>query len=329
MVDQPSLHGSFRTPESDQTLALPDSLKSLTPPELGVARVRIPGFNRLRGAEQLRAAALALNRDFGVGSANLHINAQAVASSPDDVWVAYTTHVVAANSALTTHVFNALSTGKTYWVGAPGGYIVSAQGAAAVEATSSTDDTCLPAIVAAMLSPRLGGASVTNDCMLVDRDRALLNDDTLALWQAASGVSMVDGNFPLGVATRLVAAPSLQTVARATTLDAALRYAAVGGVICALIAGAKFAMLPAASASGMAQKPPTPGALLERVATVAPDILARTQSATYASGAWVFGLSDAFDASTQLRMQRALAANGLQLQATGAPTPRVRVYLAP
>ena len=301
----------------------------LTPPELGVARVRIPGFSRLTSAEQLRAAALALNRDLGVGSANLRINAQAVAASSDDAWVAYTTHAVAAHSELSTQVFTALNTGKTYWVGAPGGYIVGAQGAAAIEVASNAEDVGLPTIVVAMLSPRPGSSSVANDCILVERDRALLNDDTLALWQAASGVSMVDGNFPSGIAARLIAAPSLQTVARSTTLDVALRYAAVGGVVCALIAGAKLAMLPSINVSSTAQKQPSPGALLERIATIAPDVVARTQSATYASGAWVFSLSDALDAPAQSRMQRALAANGLQAQATGAPTPRVRVYLAP
>ena len=299
------------------------------PPELGVARLRIPGFSRLTAAEQLRAAALALNRDLGVGSTQLRLAAQATASSTDDAWVAYTTHAVAANSTLSTQVFNALNTGKTYWVGAPGGYMVGAQGAAAVEVTSNADDAGLPAIVAAVLSPRSGGASAANDCILVDRDHTLLSDDTLALWQAASGVSMVDGNFPLGAETRLVAAPSLQTVARSTTLDVSLRYAAIAGFVCALIAGAKFAMLPSINTSNAAQKQPAPGALLERIATVAPDVLARTQSATYASGAWVFGLRDAFDAPAQLSMQRALAANGLQAQATGAPTPRIRVYLAP
>ena len=329
MVARPSLHGSFRTPESDQTLALPDPSKLLTPPELGVARVRIPGFSRLTAAEQLRAAALALNRDLGVGSANLRLAAQSVASSPDDAWVAYTTHAVATGSALLTRVFNTLSKGKTYWVGAPGGYIVGAQGAATVEETSTIDDASLPAIVAAMLSPGTGSASVASDCILVDRNRALLSDSTLTLWQAASGVSMVDGNFPIGAETRLVAAPSLHTVARSTTLDTALRYAALAGVVCALIAGAKLATLPSINVLSTAQKQPTPGALLERITTVAPDVLARTQSATYASGAWVFGLSDAFDAPAQLSMQRALAANGLQAQSTVAPTPRVRVYLAP
>ncbi len=310
-------------------MALPDTPVLLTPPELGIARLRIPGFGRLTTVEQLRATALALNRDLGVASANLRLAAQPVATSPDEAWVGYTTHAVAANSTLATQVFNTLNAGKTYWVGAPVGYIVGAQGAAAVEVTSNADDAGLPAIVAAMLSPHAGGASVTNDCILVDRDRVRFSDDRLALWQAASGVSMVDGNFPLGITTRLVAAPSLQTVARSTTLDVALRYAAVAGVTCALIAGARFAMLPSVSVAASAQKQPTPGALLERIATVTPDVLARTQSATYASGAWVFGLSDALDALAQLRMQRALAANGLQAQATGAPTPRVRVYFAP
>ena len=155
----------------------------------------------------------------------------------------------------------------------------------------------------------------------------LLSDDKLALWQAASGVSMVDGNFPVGDETRLVAAPSLQTVARSTTLDVALRYAAAAGVVCMLIAGAKFAMLPSVNVVGTAQTQPAPGALLERIATVAPDVLARTQSATYASGAWVFSLSDALDAPAQLRMQRAFAANGScerHPQSLAAAPPDVR-----
>ncbi len=310
-------------------MALPDTSRLLTPPELGVARARIPGFSRLTPSEQLRAAALALNRDLGVGSANLRLAAQAVASLPDYAWVAYTTHTNTANSLLSTEVFNALNTGNTYWVGAPGGYIVGAQGAAAVEAMHNADDSGLPAIVAAMLSPSVGSASSASDCILVDRDRSRLSDDKLSFWQAASGASMADGNFPVGGETRLVAAPDLQTVARSTTLDVALRYATVAGVACALIAGAKFAMLPSVGVSGAAQTHPAPGVLLERIATVAPDVLARTQSATYASGAWVFSLSDALDAPAQLNMQRALAANGLQAQATGAPTPRVRVYRAP
>ncbi len=310
-------------------MALPDNSLPLAPPELGVARLRIPGFVRLTTVEQLRAAALALNRDLGVGSANLRLAAQAVAESPNEAWVAYTTHAVAANSTLSTHLFNALNSGHTYWVGAPGGYIVGARGAAAVETNGSADSASLPDVVAAMLTRRTDAASVGEDCILVDRDRAMLSDDTLALWQAASGASIIDGSLPPGGTTRLVAAPSLQTVARATAFDAATRWAAVAGVICAIIAGAKLAMLPSTSTGVTAQKQTPPGALLERIATVAPDVLARTQSATYASGAWVFGLSDALDATAQLRMQSALAANGLQAQATGAPTPRVRVYLTP
>ena len=286
-------------------MALPDSKKLLNPPALGVARARIPGFNRLSASEQLRAAALALNRDLGVASTHLRLAAKALVSSPDEAWIAYTTHAEAGNSLLSTEVFNALDTGKTYWVGAPGGYIIGAQGAAAVEASGDSDDAGLPPIVATMLSPRVGSAPPAHDCVLVQRDRSLLSDDRLALWQAASGVAMIDGKFPVGEETRLVAAPSLQTVARATTLDSALRYAAVAGVMCALIAGAKIAMLPSVGASGTALKQPAPGALLERIATVAPDVLARTQSATYASGAWVFSLSDALSAPAQLSMQRA------------------------
>lgn len=313
-------------------MALSDTSTFLTPPQLGVARVRIPGFGRLTTDEQLRAATLALNRDLGVSAANLRLAVRPVTFSSDDVWIAYASDPVAPNVTLSTQIFSTLNAGKTYWVGAPGGYIVGAQGAAAVEAVDAgvaTEEMGLPAIVAAMLSPGAGTASAANDCVLVDRDRALLNDHTLALWQAASGVVMTDGSLPTGIDVRLMAAPSLQTVARSTGLDVALQYAAVASFACAVVAGARLAMLPSTGVTVMAQQPPTAGALLDRVATIAPEALARTQSATYASGAWVFSLNDAFDGPTQSAMQRAFESNGLQAQATGAPTPRLRVSLAP
>ena len=316
-------------------MALSDTPTLLTPPELGVARVRIPGLSRLSTDEQLRAATLALNRDLGVNAAKLRLAVRSVTFSSEDAWIAYTSEQAAANGARSTQIFSALNAGKTYWVGAPGGYIVGAQGAAAVEAVdavAAAEGIGLPAIVAAMLSPSAGAASPANDCVLVDRDRERLSDHTLALWQAASGVAMIDGSLPTGNDVPLVAAPSLQTVARTTGFDVALRYAAVASVACALIAGARLVMMPASSAAGVAvaaQKQPSAGALLERVATIAPEALARTQSATYASGAWVFSLNDAFDGPAQSAMQRALESNGLQAQATGAPTPRLRVSLAP
>lgn len=313
-------------------MALPESPTFLTPPQLGVARVRVPGFSRLTTDEQLRAATLALNRDLGVNAANLHLGVRPVTLSSDDAWVAYASLQAAPNGTLSTQIFSALNADKTYWVGAPGGYIVGAQGAAAVEAVdavATAEGTGLPAIVAAMLSPGAGLTSPANDCVLVDRDRALLSDHTLALWQAASGVVMTDGNFPTGSDVRLVAAPSLQTVARSTVLDRALRYCAIAAVACASIAGARLVMMPSTSVTSTAPRQPTAGALLDRVATISPEALTRTQGATYASGAWVFGLSEAFDGPTQSAMQRALENNGLQAQATGAPTPRLRVSLAP
>ena len=227
----------------------------MTPPELGVARVRIPGFSRLTPDEQLRAATLALKRELGVNAAKLLLAVRPVTLSSEDAWIAYASKQAAANGTRYTQIFSALNAGKTFWVGAPGGYIVGAQGAAAVEAVdvvASTEGIGLPAIVAAMLSPSAGAASPANDCVLVDRDRERLSDHTLALWQAASGVAMTDGSLPTGSDVPLLAAPSLQTVARSTRLDVALRYAAVASVACALIAGARLVMMPSSSAADVA-----------------------------------------------------------------------------
>ena len=77
------------------------------------------------------------------------------------------------------------------------------------------------------------------------------------------------------------------------------------------------------------------GALLERLGSIAPDIVAQAQNATYASGAWVLLLPDAFDADSLQRATLLAQANGLLLQSAQATAgnqgsgngPRVRLSL--
>jgi hypothetical protein len=310
----------------------------MTPPELGLARVRIPGFQRLSADEQLRSAALALRRDFGVLPTNLHLAVRLVAGVPDDAWVAYASDVRADVMMRSTNVFAGLNSGRAYWVGAPGGYIVAPRGAVAIECGQSdgfVTDTGLPALVAAMFTPEntahagAGQMTAAVECVLVERDKTRLDDNLVAMWQAASGVAMFDGSLPDSVDVPLSAVPSLRPAVRPGRLDVALRSAAIAGFVCAVLAGTKLALISGGQPTIAAPRQLPAGELLERVSIVAPEVLSRTQSATYASGAWVFGFGEALDPTAQKALLNALEANGLQAQATGAPTPRLRVYLAP
>ena len=301
----------------------------LAPPELGLARLRISGFAALKAAEQLQAAALALYRDLSVEPANLRLAVSAAPDSPDVAHVAFCTKPVAPAATIATNLLAAMQPGKAYWVDAPSGYIVGERGAAAVDFAGSHDE--LPSVVTGTLS--VMNAANTPQCVLVNRDRTLISDERMAWWAAASGVAMTDGELPISAPVALLSPPRARVSVRTTALDRALQCAALAGALCVALAAIQYASAPVAAAataaatSGNKASHATAGALLDRIGTIAPDVVAQTQSATYASGAWVLALPDAVDADALKRAVRAMEANGLAVQSTGAPNPRIRVQL--
>lgn len=300
----------------------------LTPPALGLLRLRIPGFARLTNSEQLQAAALAVTRDLGVAHA-LRIATKPVAGAPDDALVAYCEAATnAAGKSCATRLLRLMQPGKIFWVNAPGGYIVGERGAAAVEATVDASHT-LPSVVAATFGAVSDSASA--QCVLVNRDRSALSDDTLAFWRAASGVDIVDGVLPDVAAVELVAPPKARVSIQSTPLDRALRWCAAGAVACAALAAMQFALVPktppAASATLTNSSRQGAGALFERISAIAPDVSTNLQSATFAGGAWVLVLADATDAAALQRATAMLEGNGLSVQSTRSPSPRLRVAL--
>ena len=298
----------------------------LTPPELGLARLRIPGVAALKPAERLQAAALALHRDLSVEPANLRLAVDVAAESADVACIAFCTKPLDAAANIATDLLAAMRPGRAYWVDAPSGYIVGENGAAAVDFAGLQDE--LPSVVAATLATT--SATAAPVCVLVNRDRGLISDERIAWWAAASGVSMVDGELPVVAPAMLVSPPRARVALRTTALDRALQFAALAGLVCVVLAGFRYANAPIASApSASGNKPShaTPGALLDRIGTIAPEVVALAQSATYASGAWVLALPDGLDAATLNGAVRALETNGLAVQSTGAPSPRIRVQL--
>jgi len=298
----------------------------LTPPELGLARLGIHGFAALKPDQQLQAAALALHRDLSVASAHLRLAVNVTPESTDAALVAFCTQPVDLATNLATNLLAAMRPGKAYWVDAPSGYIVGESGAATVDFAASQDE--LPSVVAGTLSAI--SAAKAPVCVLVNRDRSLISDERLAWWAAASGVAMVEGELPISAPMPLISPPRARASVSTTTLDRALQIAALAAVFCVALAGIQYASAPSAAASlptGNKASHATAGALLDRIGTIAPDVVAQTQSATYASGAWVLALPDAVDVQALKRAVRAMEANGLAVQSTAAPSPRIRVQL--
>lgn len=298
----------------------------LTPPDLGLARLRINGFAALEVAEQLQAAALALHRDLSVEPANLRLAVNVAPESADVALVAFCTQPFDSAANVATHLLATMQPGKAYWVDAPSGYIVGERGAAAVDFAGSQDE--LPSVVTGTLSAI--SADKAPVCVLVNRDRTLINDERMAWWAAASGVAMVDGELPVTAPVLLVSPPRARVSVRATALDRALQFASVAGIVCVALAGIQYASAPITAASATTDykaSHATAGALLDRIGTIAPDVVAQTQSATYASGAWVLALPDALAADALNRAVRSMEVNGLAVQSTGAPSPRIRVQL--
>lgn len=292
-------------------------------------RLRVPGFARLNGGEQLQAAALALTRDLGVAE-DLRIAVMPVAEAPDDAVVAYCESAPnASGKSQATRLLGLMQPGKIFWVNAPHGYVVGERGAAAVESTVDAHHA-LPSVVAATLGAI--SHSATAKCILVNRDRAALSDDTLDFWRAASGIEIVDGIVPDVASIELVAPPKTRVRIQSTPLDRALRWCAAGAVACAAFAATQFAFVPktppaAASVASPKTTAQGPGALFERISAIAPDVSTNLQSATFAGGAWVLVLADATDASALQRATTMLEANGLSVQSTRSPSPRLRVAL--
>ncbi|MBL8310842.1 MAG: hypothetical protein JNL19_10510 [Burkholderiales bacterium] len=323
------------------------------PPALALVRLSIPGIRGLTPAEQLQAATLALRRELSIKRDDLHL-AVATDAANDEVRIAWCTPAASAGgdaAPVATQLLAAMQPGVVYWVAAPQGYLVGERGALAIEsADPAADQTGRAALDADRMPSEAATLLATAsqhpgaECVFVDRDTLRLPDPVLAHWQAASGVRMRDGLLPASTPIPLVTPPRVSLRPPVTALDRALRAVFAASLLCVLIAGARFALLPApqplapstAPAANTASGPASAGALLNRIAAIAPELLPQTQNATYASGAWLLVLSetDRADAATSAQraaaLQRAVAlleGNGLAVQSTPPPTPRLRVSL--
>ena len=138
----------------------------------------------LSPSERLQAAALALSRDLGLAVDDLRLAAAALsgandAGANDEAMVAYVRAQDAPAGLLATHLLGVAKLGEVFWVDAPAGFVVTEQGAAAIEPLGSGDQG-LPSLLLAALGSSADGSGMANArCTLVNRDVRTLTDETL------------------------------------------------------------------------------------------------------------------------------------------------------
>jgi hypothetical protein len=300
---------------------------ALYPPAIALVRLSIAGFASLSAEEQTRAAAFALKRDLGVDAAGLQLAAKSVRATTDDVAIAFTS--AAGPCAVPTHYLDAMSGDTIEWFHAPTGYAIGPSGAVTVERAATTEGE-LPNEILSMLTQRNAVRSLS-----IVSPGATISAETIAMWQAATGVSMsVAKRAPdLEGALLPLRAPAKSTVMQANTaLDRSLIAACCASALCVLSAisytwvsqGRSSALADESNAAttGVTMKP---GELFTRITTIAPDLTALTQTATYGGGAWIIGLARTATPELLERQANALKSNGLAVQTITEPELRLRV----
>ena len=305
----------------------------IVPPELAVARLSIAGFAALDDSERMRAAALGLQRDLGLRADSLLLAAAPAptrSTQGGEALVAWCLRRNESDGAMpVTDVFAAMQQPRLHWVDAPGGYLIGPMGAATVEPDAGTRDALPESLLTLLATP---GSDALSECVLVQRDRAALDDDRLALWSAASGIRFRDGAWPESQAVALVA-PVLAAPRQApAALDRALRWALAFALVCVALSAWRFASLPPVSRGGSATAAQSAavaaGPLLGRIQRVVPALFASLQGASYGGGAWVLTFAPGVDAESLRTAVALLETNGFAVQSTSQPAPRLRVALA-
>jgi hypothetical protein len=296
----------------------------IAPPQLALVTARVPGFDTLTPADRLRAAALALKREFNVESTALKLAAQRITHRDDDrILIAYTTHATNGAATLDARWFDAAQTETIYWVDAPNGFVLSNAGAAPIEHWSASEGVPTPimAVVAQRNRDQLSATRV-----VIEDDRTI-DEATLNLWRASLGVEIERGSLPGTARAIVLTAPPTAAIEPAkTSLDRALFAATCVAAVCALLSIARYVALPSAAPTANASNAPStsPGELWFRATNAAPQLAERTKQASYGGGAWVI-TAPTLERNALPSIAQSLSANGLATQIVAEPEPRVRV----
>lgn len=306
----------------------PSTNRSSSQP-VNIIGVRIAGLSRLAGDDRLRAAALALKREFGIATESIAL-AVIDLGYEDRALIAYAPYAPSSASASPQTVdawFEPFAQKReVVWsmnVGNSESVIYSEHGATAIS-TWQVGDSPPDALVALANERARLSQPLTVWLDSANSNSAQLPDSaTLAHWSAALGAVFK----PLEARPRanpltLRRVPSLASTPAASGLDRALWVAAVASVCCLAVASART-LLSAPPAVASARAVPA-GELWARTTLASPVLAQQVKAATFGGGAWVLAVPGI--AAPELdRAATTLRDNGFATQLVREPEARIRV----
>ncbi|MGL4233606.1 MAG: hypothetical protein ACRCWJ_19725 [Casimicrobium sp.] len=297
-------------------------MSSATSTHIAVVATRIAQFAALSRDDQLRAAALALKRDFGVTNASLKLAAKTINDGGERVLIAYTTSPTGFD-AIDLSWVERVADGAILWRvgnGQEEGLLFSNQGIAHIDAWSNGKPapTALVALIASRNKTQQGQR------VLVDDDINSVDEKTLALWRASLGVEFErETSKTVAAPTTLVNVPTATATRAVAGIDRALFAAALASLLCFAFALWRYASLPATTTVNNTATT-NAGELWARATLAAPELQEFTKTANYGGGAWVIA-SPALPMDALPRIEATLKANELSTQIVREPELRIRV----
>jgi hypothetical protein len=309
----------------------------LAPPKVAIVATRIARFDSLPREDQLRAAALALKRDFSIATPTLRLTALAVDSQR--VLIAYVSGDRASlgtnenDASIDSRWLSAVADGTIYWIAndasanSRDAFLLSDMGAATIEHGQAGDT--VPAALSALIGER-SRLKQSARVVIVESSHGSsgLSDGTLALWQAALGAQFERGSLP-GISRNiaLLAVPQIQATQARTAIDRALVATTCASALCAALAVWRFADAPGVreGAKEVGTSAPTrAGELWARTTLAAPQLSEALRSASFGGGAWIIA-APSLPRNTTPAIESALATNGIASQTIVEPEIRIRV----
>ncbi|TAG79380.1 MAG: hypothetical protein EAZ21_10625 [Betaproteobacteria bacterium] len=288
--------------------------------------VRIAGLARLGGDDRLRAAALALRREFGIATDSISLVVIDLGYD-ERALIAYAAN---ANGAMTLN-FDAwfetlLKKRAVVWSMAAGdaeSVVYSEHGATAI--SHWRDGEAPPSAMVALANERARSSqplTVWLDCTRAN-DAVVPSPATLAHWNASLGAEfrMLEAR-PAANLLPLRRVPSLSSAAPTGVLDRALWAAALASIACLVIAGART--LVNAPPQATTARAIAAGELWARATLTSPVLAEQMKSATFGGGAWVIAVPGITPSDLD-RAAKSLGNNGFTTQLVREPEARIRV----
>jgi hypothetical protein len=310
----------------------------LAPPNVAIVAARIVQFDSLPRDDQLRAAALALKRDFSIETPTLRLTA--IALDSERALIAYATGdrsnlgADEAGVSIDARWLSAVADGTIYWIAnntsenLRDAFLLSDLGAATIEHWQAGD--AVPAALIALIGER-SRRQQNARVIIVETSHGSsgIDADTLALWQASLGAQFERGSLPGTARTiALLPVPKIQATQARAAIDRALVATTCASALCAALALWHFADAPTGAidsekslGAGAATRP---GELWARTTLAAPQLSEVMSNANFGGGAWIIA-APRLPRTMIPAIESMLATNGMASQTILEPEIRIRV----